>query len=249
MAKPDPEIHRYELGWVERTQTVCPGCRGLEFCDPRGPKGLMLRYCEDESDGWPYPVFRARLCPHQLLANLEDQIGKRFASRTFATFIPHPGRREAYRKAREYAESYEPGRTSDGLLFAGPTRVGKTHLAAAVLREVVLRGEDSFRWVSLPGFESDLSSLRSPYFLVLDDLTELAVNARDGRRALFALINARYEAQLPTIVTTRMRRVEMQDVLGAEIVGRLLEMCELVTLRFAGRGGEVDADADGDSAA
>lgn len=241
--KPDPELHRHELEWVERTQTICPDCRGLEYCDPRGAKGLMMRYCEDESEAWPYPVFRIRPCPYQLLANLQDQIGRRFARRTFSAFIPDAGRREAYMRAREYAEYYEPGKTSTGLLLAGPTRVGKTHLAASILREVVLHGEDSFRWVSLPAFEGRMASLCEPRFLVLDDLTELALQRGygQGKRDLFGLVNHRYEAELPTIVTTRMSRPEMEQVLGAEVVARLLEMCELVTLRFGHAEGVANA--------
>lgn len=236
MGKPDPETHRVELEWAERTEKVCPTCRGLEFCDPSGPRGIMLRYCEDESEGWPYPVFRARMCPYELLSSLEAQLGKRFASRTFGTFRPHDGCRDAYERAKEYAEEYESGRTGRGLLFAGPTGAGKTHLAASVLREVVLRGEDSFRWVSLPAYDGRLASLAGYGFLVLDDLTELALHGyrQEGRRDLFALVNHRYEAELPTVVTTRMSKVEMEQAFGQEIVGRLLEMCELLPMRLRG---------------
>lgn len=229
----DPDLHRYELDLIERTERVCQNCRGLEFCNlSLGPRRIVARY--DEESSVLYAVVRYHSCPHELLSVLEAQLGKRFASRTFGTFKPHPGGAEAYQAARDFAKGYEPGTSGTGLMFAGPTRAGKTHLAAAVLREIVFKGERDFRWVSLPAHGGRLYELRKHHLLVLDDLTELALKGyRDeGRRDLFGLLNYRYEAELPTIITTRMSRPEMNTVFGEEITSRLEEMCQLLPMRL-----------------
>lgn len=231
--------HEQEVNWlnlkmVNRTQNICPTCTGLDQCDlEMGPRGYMVRKSDDEGDaGMPYDVFRAKPCPHQFMAILDGQLGKRFAARRFETFRQNEYNREAYEAAFAYAVNYRPGKEMRGLLFSGGTGVGKTHLAASVLRRVVLNGEWSFRWVSMPQHDGSLYSLAKHRFLVLDDFTELALKGFRGeaKRDVFSLVNTRYEADMPMVVTTRMNEAEMREVFGGEVVGRLLEMCDLVVI-------------------
>lgn len=230
-----PDAHRdaMSLEWVAVTDRHCPQCQGREQCVMHlHHRGYMLRYCPEA--GMPYAVFRVRPCGHRLMQLVDQALGKRFAARQFATFRVSADNSGPYQAARAYAEAYVPGRTARGLYFSGVTGVGKTHLAAAVLREVVRRGETSFRWVLCPEREGSFRDLSEVRFLVLDDLTELALGAgyqrHQTKRDLFALLNRRYEADLPTIVTSRLGEAEMSSVFGGELVGRILEICDLVVM-------------------
>lgn len=118
--------------------------------------------------------------------------------------------------ARKFVDEYP---TDFGLLFVGPTGVGKTHLAVAVLRELVLRKgvgclfydfhellktiRDSYN----PGTQSTELSVLQP---VLDAevllLDELAASNPSGwvKETLQHIINSRYNYKKVTLITTTL---------------------------------------------
>jgi len=119
--------------------------------------------------------------------------------------------RQALAAAQEFAA--EP---AGWLVFVGPPGCGKTHLAAAVANARIARGEPAL-FVVVPdlldhlraafGPTSDVSydelfeNVRSAPLLILDDLGTQS-STPWAREKLFQLLNARYNARLPTIVTT-----------------------------------------------
>ena len=157
--------------------------------------------------------------------------------KTFATWDDREGelpRRQqinlnrAYEFARRFAE--EP---SNWLVFTGGYGTGKTHLAAAIANERQRRG-DRVLFVSVPDLLDYLRAAfspdsRVPYarrfeevkrvpFLVLDDLgTESATPW--AREKLYQLLNYRYMAGLPTVITTS----RPLDALDERIRVRLLD--------------------------
>jgi len=118
--------------------------------------------------------------------------------------------------AQRFVEEYP---TDFGLLFVGPTGVGKTHLAVAVLRELMLRKgveclfydfhellktiRDSYN----PGTQSTEMSILQP---VLDAevllLDELAASNPSGwvKETLQHIINSRYNYKKVTLITTTL---------------------------------------------
>ena len=85
-----------------------------------------------------------------------------------------------------------------------------------------------------PGIAGDpMERAMSAKVLVLDDLGTRANNERTDwvQDRIFALINYRYDEQLPVLVSTNYSLAELADRLGHErIVSRLIEMCRIVKI-------------------
>jgi DNA replication protein DnaC len=112
---------------------------------------------------------------------------------------------------REY-----PGSSEKGLLFMGPSGVGKTHLAVAALKELIHRGhaglfcdyrellkeiQASYNPASESTEMKILEPIRTVEILVLDDLG--ASKPSDWVRDIVGIVlNARYNESRTTIITT-----------------------------------------------
>lgn len=112
---------------------------------------------------------------------------------------------------REY-----PGSSEKGLLFMGPSGVGKTHLAVAALKELIHRGhaglfcdyrellkeiQASYNPASESTEMKILEPIRTVGILVLDDLG--ASKPSDWVRDIVGIVlNARYNENRTTIITT-----------------------------------------------
>jgi DNA replication protein DnaC len=122
--------------------------------------------------------------------------------------------------ARFYAERFvEEYPTDFGLLFLGPTGVGKTHLAVAVLRELMIRKgveclfydfrdllkeiQDSYNPVAQTSELRVLQPVLDIEVLLLDELA--ASNPSDWvKETLAYIINARYNQKRVTLITTTL---------------------------------------------
>lgn len=123
---------------------------------------------------------------------------------------------------------------TDGLLLFGGTGSGKTHLAAAILREVVIGGGDiQFRraadlYQAIRGSfhnqdNSEVSILKDyqgPDILILDDLGAGTLSDFE-RRYTLEVFDCRLNARKPTIVTTNWSLSEIANKLDDRIASRL----------------------------
>lgn len=185
----------------------------------------------------------------------QSGISRRFLQRTFETFEQTAQNQRAYKAAKTYADNFEakrPGANPDpgrnGLFITGPKGIGKTHLAAAIANLIMNQGIavicmtmidllDVIRKTFDPTTQTTSSSVLAIYkdvpLLIIDDIgkeppTEWAVST------IYNIINGRYEAFMPTIVTTnysdeqliqRLTPPRGDSITADATIDRLREMC------------------------
>jgi DNA replication protein DnaC len=146
------------------------------------------------------------------------QIPRRYEHCDFESFDtrPDPSLKIAKVYSQKLVEEYP---TDFGLLFAGPTGVGKTHLAVAVLRELTVRKgipclfydflkllkdiRDSYNPVSHTSEMRVLGPVLDVEVLLLDDMA--ASDPTDWvRETLAHIISSRYNEKRVTLITTTL---------------------------------------------
>ncbi len=139
---------------------------------------------------------------------------------------------EAYRIAFEFAKSPE-----DWIMFMGESGCGKTHLAAAIVNYryqaskpalfvVVSDFLDHLRSTFSPdskiSYDQLFEKVKTAPLLVLDDLGE-QISTPWVKEKLYQVINYRYNAKLPTVITTRYAPDEIVANLESSISSRLVD--------------------------
>ncbi|MEO8430378.1 MAG: ATP-binding protein [Acidobacteriota bacterium] len=221
---------------------VCGSCEGsgwiLEHVDGR----KLARSC----------ACRDGLLRSERLAAAE--IPERYRVCNFSNFSDtNASLKKAKNVAREFVDTYPA--VDAGLLLLGPSGRGKTHLACAILSELVARKgvpglygdfsdllmkiQTSFR----PDADLSKESILQPYaeveLLVLDELGASKPHPW-VLDVLYNLLNTRYNRKKITIMTSNFEdepdaasgeRDRLEDRVGSRIRSRLFEMCVTLTMR------------------
>ena len=170
--------------------------------------------------------------------------------------FPDVGSREMFQEAlaaaAEYAENPE-----GWLTFAGPSGSGKTHLAVAIANRCIERGQTAFFIVAADlldhlrstyspdtpvSYDELFNQVREVPLLVLDDLGNQNGTPWAAEK-LFQVLNHRFNATLPTVITVRGPMHQLEDGLrsrieSAEEFSRVLRLGRYNT-RLARRIGDI----------
>ncbi len=139
---------------------------------------------------------------------------------------------KAYRLALDFAKSPE-----GWLVFMGVTGCGKTHLASAIVNFRYQAGQPAL-FVVVPEFLDHLRSTFGPEskvsydqvfervkkasLLILDDFGEQS-STPWAQEKLYQVINYRYNARLPTVITTRYSLDDILERVESSISSRLAD--------------------------
>jgi DNA replication protein DnaC len=174
------------------------------------------------------------------LGEVRDRLRRRsnlahLAHKTFETFRP-AGREgpvhhldEAYQTCLDYA-----GAPLGWLVLSGPSGTGKTHLAAAIANRQIELGHEVFfavvpdlldhlRATFGPGsdvtYDELFEAVRNAPLLVLDDLGTQSETSW-AQEKMFQVLNHRFNAELPTVITTNHAIAELDERLRARLGDR-----------------------------
>lgn len=176
------------------------------------------------------------------------QIPKRYRNKTIETFMPRSATcRNIAESAREYVDRFKSHEGAvDGLMLQGPVGCGKTHIAIAMLRELMTAGYSGL-YCNVPEFFKEVRRTYNSYtgpdesflidetrgvdVLVLDDLGvegRVLDPVRDKSKWLcermYLIVNGRYDADKPIIMTTNCDLTSLADQFDERTVSRLAEM-------------------------
>jgi DNA replication protein DnaC len=226
----------------------CPSCHGQGRLYVRDDRGYeVLRGCSCGAD------------PRRLSLLTGLRLPPKFLDRTLAAYRAYSAAQQrALLRARRFVDEFVPGAAGQrALLFCGPPGTGKTHLLAAMLRELAakkgVRGryEEFFLLLSdiRDGFSRGLSSrewlepLRQVDVLAIDEIGKGGKNRDFEQGVLDEVISVRYNAGRPTLLATNYPRdgttewqfkgdgqvaENLEQRVGPRVYSRILEMCDAV---------------------
>lgn len=221
---------------VEDAPAPCPVCKGFGFLET--PDGRRVVPCACKAG------------EHSSARMRGARIPDRYRGCSLANFNTlHASQAAAKALARRFIESWPV--VGAGLLIVGPVGRGKTHLATAILAEIVdarqARGIFCDTTELLDRIQATFSKSEETADDVLTPFKEAEIMVLDelgarrptewGRDTLYALLNARYNQRRITLVTTnfmdegdRAGAETLESRIGVPLRSRLAEMCQYVPL-------------------
>ena len=186
--------------------------------------------------------------------NFENaQIPPRYATCSFETLTQYENDNmdRAVRAAKQFVAAFPS--VHKGPLLIGPTGIGKTHIAIAMLRGITYKGfhgiyyntskllstlRASYHRNATHSEEGVLEQVSEAELLILDDLG--AERFTDWMNDMMHLvIDDRYNKRLPTVVTTNYPDTEIDDPdslrlrVGNRIHSRLHQLCDFFSFHGA----------------
>ena len=208
----------------------CPLCHGVGYVRVDVPVGHpdfgRLQSCVCQLDN-------LQLAKTQQLrqdSNIEVLAGKTFDNFLAEGINPDPDIRASLRFAYERCQAFA-NKPEKWLLLTGTYGCGKTHLAAAIANRCLATGQpvlflntpdllDYLRASFAPdagaSYNERFEEIRTVPILILDDLgTESPTNWATEK--LYQIINYRFNARLPTVITTNKDIKDMDPRVGSRL--------------------------------
>lgn len=183
-------------------------------------------------------------------------IKKRYLSRTIDSFSVTAENKRSFEVATDYIKNFrEYFAQGKGLYLEGPCGTGKTHLAIAIALAIINTGVPVICKTSIDILgdikrcyernsevteEEVLKAYKTVDLLIIDDLGKEQVTEWSVP-VLYSILNERYEALLPTIITTNYNTTALAEKLSAKgdtetataIISRFVESSKRVTMSWA----------------
>lgn len=183
-------------------------------------------------------------------------IKKRYLSRTIDSFSVTAENKRSFEVATDYIKNFREYFTQGkGLYLEGPCGTGKTHLAIAIALAIINTGVPVICKTSIDILgdikrcyernsevteEEVLKAYKTVDLLIIDDLGKEQVTEWSVP-VLYSILNERYEALLPTIITTNYNTTALAEKLSAKgdaetataIISRFVESSKRVTMSWA----------------
>lgn len=240
---------------------VCPHCgRELQAEWTEFPPALQKKYekpgewyyhpctpeCEQKNERREWERMRR----DARVTSLKERSGlsKRMKGYTLVNFDPYanpPETMRATERVESYLKSWEENKEEGkGLYFCGSVGTGKTHLAVAVMNELMSKKRVPSLFVTvpelldnlrgaymIPGRDLDewMEAVKNADLLVLDDLGAEKPTAWVQER-VFVIVNHRYREALPTIFTSNTEPEDLPAQLGERTASRIIAMTEGIRL-------------------
>lgn len=160
----------------------------------------------------------------------DSGIRGRFLNRTFDRFEIDEKNQKAYNIAKRYADTFPsmlpkmddkghiqpPEKERNGLFITGSYGTGKTHLATAIANQLIATGTPVICMTMIDllarikqTFDKSDGATEAEVMKIYEEVPLLIIDdigseqpSEWGSTKIFAIVNARYEAYMPTIVTT-----------------------------------------------
>ena len=195
------------------TQAVCASCEGTGWVLKEFEGRLVAQRCSCYGE------------QHRTALLTEARIPRRYMACSFENFKPNnDSLRDALKISKKFVKDYPV--QDVGLLYIGPCGVGKTHLAVAIIQELMLKKNvpcifydfrDLIREIQstfTPESTLSESDILAPVFssevLVLDELGAKRTTAW-VEETVFYIINHRYNHKKMTLFTTNYPDIDEEE--------------------------------------
>lgn len=207
-----------------RVWTKCPKCD--EEAKAKAEQELAARDKADRQVRWEKKLG-------------QSGIPLRFRDRTLPRFVAeHAGQAYALRFAEVYAEGFASGVPPRCAVFVGKPGTGKTHLACGIALRIMARYGASALFTSVSRMARRIREAKSygaeeteseaiavhvfPDLLIVDEVGMQSGTDAEAR-ALFDVVNERYEQRKPTIFLSNFDLVRVRECLDVRVFDRLRE--------------------------
>lgn len=191
---------------------------------------------------------------------VETRMPLEYQTKDFSTFIQETdSQKAAFKLARRFVKGWEKAKAGGyGLLFLGSCGTGKTHLACAIMiellkeyafsypryykaSEIFSSVRSTYQAVSTTNEEETLKFFSSIQLLVIDEVG-VQKGSEAEKRILFSILDNRVTSNKPTILMSNLGPKALEELLGDRLYDRVRSKC--VPMLFAGPSMRKPATAD-----
>lgn len=190
----------------------------------------------------------------------ETRMPLEYQTKDFSTFFQDTeSQREAFNMAERFVNGWEKAKAGGyGLLFLGGCGTGKTHLACAIMLELMERYlfvypryykvseifsavRSTYQTGVITNEEEMLKFFSSIQLLVIDEVG-IQKGSEAEKRILFSILDKRVTSNKPTILMSNLGPKALAELLGDRLYDRVRSKC--VPMLFAGPSMRKPATAD-----